>query len=126
MRQPVVDKAVTNMNSGRARETMLNHSDIFLDILSTHGKGTSCACRSASLASDSVTATRILVTSVMVPWELPSYIIGASLSEPHTNRVYGCTSFLYVCVCPRYVVHVFSTHARYPLPQLKTPRAVSK
>ena len=55
---------------------MLNHSDIFLGILSTHGKGTSCACRSASLASDSVTATLgENLGLLMVPWELPSYII---------------------------------------------------
>ena len=57
--------------------------------------------------------------------------IGASLSEPHTNRVYEKIAVLlyvcmYVCVCPRYVVHVFFTHARYLLPHFKTPRAVSK
>ena len=35
------------------------------------------------------------------------YLIGASLSEPHTNRYYEkIVIVMYVCVYPRYVVHV--------------------
>ena len=38
-------------------------------------------------------------------------LIGASLSEPHTNRYYEKIAIVMcvcvcVCVCPRYVVHV--------------------
>ena len=44
-------------------------------------------------------------------------VIGASLSEPHTNCYYEkITIVMYVCVCvsaircPRYVVHVLSIY----------------
>ena len=47
-------------------------------------------------------------------------VIGASLSEPHTNRYYEKTAIVMcVCMCPRYVVHMFFTYARYPFPHLK-------
>ena len=41
------------------------------------------------------------------PYLVCNVIIGASLSEPHTNRYYEKIAIvMYVCVCPRYVVHV--------------------